>query len=69
MQKLLLSKREAAQSLGISVRTLENLVARKLLESRRLGRRRMIPASALAQFARRDTPMITTTETKADGHI
>ena len=58
MDKLLMSKKEAAQILGISVRTLENILKRKLLISRKLGRRRMIPASALAQFARRDTLVI-----------
>ncbi len=59
MEKLLCSKREAAESLGVSVRTVENLLARKKLISRRVGRRRMIPCSALVQLARRDTPAIT----------
>lgn len=59
MQKLLCSKREAAESLGCSIRTIENLISRKELVSRRVGRRRMIPCAALTQFARRDTPVIT----------
>jgi excisionase family DNA binding protein len=59
MEKILCSKREAAEALGCSVRTVENLIARKALVSRRMGRRRMIPCAALAQFAKRDTPVIT----------
>jgi excisionase family DNA binding protein len=59
MDKILCSKKEAAEALGCSVRTLENLINRKLLASRRVGRRRMIPCAALEQFAKRDTPVIT----------
>ena len=59
MEKLLCSKREAAEALGCSVRTIENLILRKELVSRRVGRRRMIPCAALAQFGRRDTSVIT----------
>lgn len=58
MERLLCSKREASEAIGCSVRTIENLIARKQLPSRRVGRRRMIPCAALAQFARRDTPVI-----------
>jgi excisionase family DNA binding protein len=59
MEKLLLSKREAAEALGCSVRTIENMIARKQLASRRLGKRRMIPYAAVTQLAKRDTPVIT----------
>jgi excisionase family DNA binding protein len=59
VEKLLCSKKEASEAIGCSVRTIENLIARKELPSRRVGRRRMIPCAALAQFARRDTPVIT----------
>jgi excisionase family DNA binding protein len=55
-KRLLLSKKEAAQSLGTSLRSLEYLIARKDLVSRRVGRRVLIPASALEQFARHDHP-------------
>jgi len=61
MNKLLCSKREAAEALGCSIRTIENLISRKELVSRRVGRRRMIPCAALMKFARRDTPVITGT--------
>ncbi len=59
MEKILCSKKDAADVLGCSVRTIENLIGRKLLVSRRVGRRRMVPCASLAQFARRDTPVIT----------
>lgn len=59
MDKILCSKREAAEILGVSIRTLENLISRKLLVSRQIGRRRMIPYAACIQIARRDTPVIT----------
>ncbi|MFZ3330036.1 MAG: helix-turn-helix domain-containing protein [Candidatus Acidiferrales bacterium] len=59
MDKILCSKREAAEILGVSVRTIENLIVRKLLISRQVGRRRLIPYAALVQVARRDTPVIT----------
>lgn len=56
MDKILVSKKEAAALLGISLRTVENLIARKELESRRIGRRRLIPRVSLEKLARRDTP-------------
>lgn len=59
MERLLLSKREAAEALGCSVRTIENMIARKQLASRRLGKRRMIPYAALSQLAKHDTLVIT----------
>jgi excisionase family DNA binding protein len=56
MDKILVSKKEAAALLGISLRTVENLIARKELEARRIGRRRLIPRVSLEKLARRDVP-------------
>lgn len=53
-EKLLYGKREAAQLLSVSVRTLDNLIARKELCVRRCGRRVLISRRALEEFARRD---------------
>lgn len=53
-EQLLVSKRDAAAMLGLSVRTLENLIALKELPARRIGRRCMIERRALEQFSRRD---------------
>jgi excisionase family DNA binding protein len=53
-EQLLISKREAAAMLGLSVRTLENLISVKELPARRIGRRCLIERQALERFARRD---------------
>jgi excisionase family DNA binding protein len=45
---------EAARRLGLSARTIATLVKRGDLESRKIGRRRLIPTSVLAEFIRRD---------------
>jgi len=45
---------EAARRLSVSPRTIATLVARKELPSRRIGRRRVIPVSALEEFLQRD---------------
>lgn len=45
---------EAARRLGLSIRTVATLVSRRELPSRKVGRRRIIPVSALQDFIRRD---------------
>ena len=55
-EPLLVSKRRAAESPSVSVRTVENLIASKKLPSRKIGRRTLIPYSALRALASRDTP-------------
>lgn len=52
--KLLYTRREAAELLSISLRLLDDLLATGELMSRRVGRRRLIPATALQAFARKD---------------
>jgi hypothetical protein len=52
--KLLVSKKAAAAALDISLRKLESYIASDALPTRRLGRRRLIPLSALLAFARND---------------
>ena len=54
--KLLVSKRDAALALSVCVRTIENLIQAKELPARKIGRRTLIPARALEDFARRDHP-------------
>jgi excisionase family DNA binding protein len=53
-QPLLVSKHEAAQLLGVCVRSIDNYIGTKQLPCRRLGRRVLIPFAALQQFAKRD---------------
>lgn len=45
---------EAARRLGLSQRTVANLVSRRQLASRKVGRRRIIPVLALEAFVRND---------------
>ena len=45
---------EAARRLGVCPRTVTNLIRAKELISRKIGRRRVIPVSALQSFLRHD---------------
>ena len=55
-EKLLLSRREAAQVLSISQRALDYLVATQRLPTRRIGTRVLIPVADLRRYARADHP-------------
>jgi excisionase family DNA binding protein len=50
-EHILLSKRQAAQTLSISLRTLDKLIASKTLPVHRIGRRVLISRSAIERFA------------------
>lgn len=54
MEVLLLTRREAAQALGLSVRAIDYLVRQGRLASRKLGKRRLFPRAAVEKFAKRD---------------
>jgi|HubBroStandDraft_6_1064221.scaffolds.fasta_scaffold1137945_2 hypothetical protein len=62
MNKLLCSKREAAQALSCSIRSIENLVSMKMLQSKKLGRRRLIVCADLERVARQGVAVITGTK-------
>jgi excisionase family DNA binding protein len=51
VKKLLYTKREAAFALGISVRSIDYLIATKQLEARRIGGRVLIPVKEVERFA------------------
>jgi len=51
MDTLLLSKHEAARLLGLSIRSLEHLISRKEIPTRRIGRRVLIARAAVESFA------------------
>ena len=53
-ETLALNVREAARRLSISPRTLALLIARGEIQSRKIGRRRIIPVTALEKFLVRD---------------
>jgi len=50
------SKAEAAEMLGVSLRTVDRLIALKELPVRRLGRRVLIPRNGLHNLLRSDHP-------------
>jgi excisionase family DNA binding protein len=54
--KLLFSQKEAALILGVSLRTIQNLIFAKQLPIRRIGRRVLVHRKDLEVFARRDHP-------------
>ncbi len=56
MENLLLSKKETARILSLSVRTVEYIIARKDLEAIRVGRRVLVSAKSLKAFARKNHP-------------
>jgi excisionase family DNA binding protein len=53
-EPILLSKRQAAKLLSISVRTLDSLIASKKLPIRKIGRRVLIAKKSLELFATAD---------------
>jgi excisionase family DNA binding protein len=54
--KLQHSREEAAEMIGVSLRTLDRLVAEKRLPIRRIGRRVLINHDVLLRFVQRDHP-------------
>ena len=52
LQKLLYDRRSAAAALSISIRSLDYYIARGEVRTIRIGRKVLIPASELKQFAR-----------------
>jgi len=50
-EQILLSKRQAAQVISISVRTLDKLIQSKKLSTHKIGRRVLISRSAIERFA------------------
>ena len=50
-ERLLYPRKDAAFQLGVSVRTLDYIIARKELETRRIGKKVLIPRGALVRFA------------------
>lgn len=52
MEKLAFNRRESAELLSISLRTLDSLLARKELRFRRVGRRVLITRIELERFAK-----------------
>jgi hypothetical protein len=51
IEKFLYSRKEAAYALGISVRSLDYLIAGKQLDTRRIGKKVLVTRASLATFA------------------
>jgi excisionase family DNA binding protein len=66
-EQLALSRKDAAIALGVSLRTLDSLLASGELRGRRIGRRIVIPKVTLEAFLRRDHPTSPTKEVGNDG--
>lgn len=56
-EALAMSKAEAARMLGVSLRTVDRLIAMKHLPVRRLGRRVLVPRHGLQALLRADHPI------------
>ena len=56
VEKLLYSRRDTAEALSLSVRSIDYLVTTGRLSARRVGGKILIPASAIRRFAREDHP-------------
>jgi excisionase family DNA binding protein len=52
------SRREAADALRVSLRTIDYLLAKGKLRGRRIGRRLIIPRVEIEKLLRQDTPMV-----------
>jgi excisionase family DNA binding protein len=68
MDKLLLTRNEAAEVLNLSTRSIDYLVAEGQLPSRKLGKRRLIPRGAVEQMAKTGCPRITPLPEVRDGN-
>lgn len=57
-QKALLTRKEAAKMLSLSVRTIQRLIVRGDLKARRMGSRVLVPRRELERLASRDVVRI-----------
>ena len=53
---ILIGRKQSATALGVSLRTLDYLIAQKQLEARRLGRRVLVVRKSLERFAAVNRP-------------
>ena len=61
MDKLLISRREAADLLNLSSRSVDYLIATGRLPSRKFGKRRLVPRAAVLKFAKKGCDRISPT--------
>jgi len=58
VEVLAFSRREAADALRVSLRTLDYLLSQGKLRGRRIGRRLVIPRAEIERLLRQDTPVV-----------
>lgn len=70
MDKLLLSRAEAAALLNLSTRSVDYLIAQGKLSSKKLGKRRLVPREAVERLAKSGCGPIqwVPTPDRSDGH-
>jgi hypothetical protein len=56
VEKLLYSRRDTAEALSLSIRSIDYLITAGRLSARRVGGKILIPVSAVRCFAREDHP-------------
>ena len=56
VEKLLYSRRDTAEALCLSIRSIDYLITTGRLSTRRIGGKILIPTSAVRRFAREDHP-------------
>jgi len=56
VEKLLYSRRDTAEALSLSIRSIDYLITTGRLSARRVGGKILIPASAVRRFAKEDHP-------------
>jgi hypothetical protein len=56
VEKLLYSRRDTAEALSLTIRSIDYLITTGRLSARRVGGKILIPASAVRRFAREDHP-------------
>src|SRR5947208_13706303 len=56
VEKLLYSRRDTAEALSLSIRSIDYIITTGRLPTRRVGGKILIPASAVRRFAREDHP-------------
>lgn len=58
LEQMAFSRREAADALRVSLRTLDYLLSQGKLRGRRIGRRVVIPRAEIEKLLRQDTPIV-----------
>ena len=54
--QMLYSRKQVAYQLGLSLRSVDYLIARKALTTRRIGKKVLVPHGELVRFSRQDHP-------------